>query len=464
MPAPESNINTAAHTDTSPKNNTATHNTAVNSSIPNTPARLNSGSPNASSPATKASNDSTHSISESADDYEHKMEGPEPPFITPHHMSDIDFWKFPDRNYYVFVCLSCLMGFIGADHFYLRSFDTAMKKAVVNLFTFGMWYVWDIIQIVTDGKKIKEEGLSSPFDWIRGIGRGVFVDPVKKAAASDKPAPIIRSDKDIVIYTIAAFMGGLFGTDRLYMGQYGIAIVKFIACWNLVTFLFGWAWVLWDAFHAVLYPETIVKGTLSVPIPWNIAFPTGISGEPLFIPREVSVEEQAKEAAAAAEMSKKGLAGIFENIAKDFQIGFGLPTIDLPTFRFLYKELAVPLLQPTVGTAVQKADQGIQLTTKAAAVGSEVAAAAPKIAGAVTSQIAAISDPSKLMGQIQAAAAAKAAERAPGLAAIAQAGGSRGMVGEGAAGSSGPIIAGTLAAITLAGAAKVIAELLSHKK
>jgi TM2 domain-containing membrane protein YozV len=386
------------------------------------------------------------------------LTGPEPPFITPHHMSDIDFWRHPDRNYYVFVCLSCLMGFVGADHFYLRSFDTAMKKAVVNLFTFGMWYVWDILQIVYDGKKVREEGLSSPFDWIRGIGRGVFIDPVKKAAETDKPAPIIRSDKDIVIYTIAAFMGGLFGTDRLYMGQYGIAIIKFIACWNLVTFLFGWAWVLWDAFHAVLYPESIVKGTLNVPIPWNFIFPTGISGEPLFIPREVSVEEQAREAAAAAEMSKLGVMGIFAKISKDFQIGLGLPVFDMPTFRFWYKELAVPLLQPTVGTAVQKVEQGVQLTTKASAVGSEVAATAPKIAGAVTSQIAAISDPSKLMGQIQAAAAAKAAERAPGLA---QTGGG---LAAGGGSSSGPIIAGTLAAITLAGAAKVVVELLSHKK
>jgi TM2 domain-containing membrane protein YozV len=377
-------------------------------------------------------------------------------------MSDIDFWRHPDRNYYVFVCLSCLMGFIGADHFYLRSFDTAMKKAVVNLFTFGMWYVWDILQIVYDGKKVREEGLNSPFDWIRGIGRGVFIDPFKKAASTDKPAPIIRSDKDIVIYTIAAFIGGLFGTDRLYMGQYGIAIVKFIACWNLITFLFGWVWVLWDAFRAVLYPEKIVKGKLDVPIPWNLLFPTGISGEPIFIPREVSVEEQAKEAAASAEFWKKGIFGIFEDITKDFQKGLGLPTLDMNVFRFWYKELAVPLLQPTVGTAVQKVDQGIQLSTKAAAVGTEIAATAPKIAGAVTSQIAAISDPSKLMGQIQAAAAAKAAERAPGLAAVQTGGGLGGGGGDGS--SSGPIIAGTLAAITLAGAAKVVVELLSHKK
>jgi len=423
-------------------------------------AQHNSGSASPSNVSASPSNVSASPVTNS----DSKLEGPEPPFITPHHMSDIDFWKHPDRNYYVFVCLSCLMGFIGADHFYLRSFDTAMKKAVVNLFTFGMWYIWDILQIVYDGKKVREEGLNSPFDWIRGIGRGVFVDPVKKAAASDKPAPIIRSDKDIVIYTIAAFMGGLFGTDRIYMGQYGIGIVKFIACWNLVTFLFGWAWVLWDAFHAVLYPESIVKGKLEVPIPWNFAFPTGISGEPIFIPREVSVEEQAQEAAASAEFWNKGLVGIFENISRDFQKGLGLPTFDLKTFRFLYKELAVPLLQPTVGTAIQKADQGIRLTTKATAVGTELAETAPKIAGAVTSQIAAISDPTKLMGQIQAAAAAKAAERAPGLAAIQTGGSGGGGGGGGSSSSSGPIIAGTLAAITLAGAAKVMVELLSHKK
>jgi hypothetical protein len=62
------------------------------------------------------------------------------------------------------------------------------------------------------------------------------------------------------------------------------------------------------------------------------------------------------------------------------------------------------------------------------------------------------------MGQIQAAAADKAAGRTGQI----QAGGGSGS--SGVANSSGPIIAGTLSAVVLAGAVKVISELLSDKK
>jgi TM2 domain-containing membrane protein YozV len=381
--------------------------------------------------------------------------GGEPPFVVPHHMSDIDFWKFPDRNYYVFICLSFMFGFVGADHFYLRSFNTAMQKAFVNVFTFGMWWIWDLIQIVYDGRKVREEGLTSPFDWIRGIGRGVFEDPIKKGQeAKDKDAPVVRTKKDIVVYALAALVFGIFGLDRFYVGQTWVGIAKFISCWNILTFLLGWMWATWDAAHVVLYPETIVKGELRVPMPFNLIFPMGISGEPLFIPQKVTPQELAQEvkeekAAAAAPVSLIG--GLPLTVE-------GVLTND--TFRLMYRELGVPLLQPSAGTTIAKVDQGIKLTTTAAAVGSEVAESVPKIAGAVTSQIAAVTDPNKLMGQIQAAAAAKAAERVPGVGTMVGGGG----LGGGASGTGGPVIAGTLAAITLAGAAKVIIELLSHKK
>jgi TM2 domain-containing membrane protein YozV len=107
----------------------------------------------------------------------------------PHHISDVDTWKHPDRNYYVFAILSILFGLLGMDHFYLRSFHTGIMKIILNVCTFGLWYFWDVTQVVYDGKKIREEGLTSPFDWICGIGRGVFTSPKTDATPSTTPHP-----------------------------------------------------------------------------------------------------------------------------------------------------------------------------------------------------------------------------------------------------------------------------------
>ena len=392
----------------------------------------------------------------------------EPPFILPHHHSDIDNWRFPERNFYVFIGLSVFLGFFGMDHFYLRSFNTAIQKFIFNLFTFGMWYFWDLVQIANDSKKVRVEGLNSPFDWIRGIGRGVFIDPVKRAEDEKDPtASVIRTKKDFVVYALLTIFCGLFGVDKFYVGLHWEGLTKFFTCFFPLTFLFGWMWVFYDIMHAVIYPDSIVHGVISAPPPYNMVFGSGLSGEPLFMPERVSKAQLAKEMVAGGSggSGSSGSSGNSGNIS-----GGLLPNID--TFRLLYRELAVPLLQPTVGTTIQQVDHGLAVTEKTVAVGKELANTVPKVAEAVSEQVQAVADPNRLMGQIQAAAAAKAASVAatagtvasagPAIAGPGQKGGGSGS--RNSSSSSGPIIAGTLSAVVIAGAVKVISELLSDKK
>lgn len=353
----------------------------------------------------------------------------EPPFIKPNHFSDIDHWKFPERNYYVFICISFILGFFGLDHFYLRSFGTGMQKCLFNIFSLGMWYFWDIVQIVSDSKRVKEEGLTTPFDWVRGVGRGVFEDPVAKAEALQSGGQIARSKKDIAVYALCALLFGIFGLDKLYLGAPWQAVAKLLSCFNIFIFLFGWMWVIWDIVRVVFFTESVLKDGISPPPPFNFLFPEPIKADDLFVPSMVSKEERLAEQQAP--------------------IFGGMPGIDLSSFRFFYKELAVPLLQPTVGTSLQTADKTLKTTEKVSAVGGEILATAPKIAAAVTQNLASVVNPDKLMEQVKAAAAAKAASR---------------QTGGGGELSSGPIIAGTLAAVVLAGAAKFATELLSSKK
>jgi TM2 domain-containing membrane protein YozV len=204
---------------------------------------------------------------------EHQTSQPSQPSQPPHHISDIDAWKGADRNFYIFAILSILFGFIGVDHFYLRSFGTGTQKALMNFATLGLWYWWDIAQIMTQGKKVRNEGLSSPFDWILGIGRGVF-EPLPDPSGlqdggSRKQYP---AQKSYLIYAFLAIFLGWLGADKFYLGYTGQGIAKVLSCFNIFLFLFGWLWVMWDSVFAFFFTTDIMKHGISAPMPYSLFF------------------------------------------------------------------------------------------------------------------------------------------------------------------------------------------------
>lgn len=442
------------------------------------------------------------------------MSTTEPPVnAVPHHFSDIDVWKHPDRSYYLFVTLSILFGFLGVDHFYLRSFGTGMQKFMVNIFTFGLWYFWDIIQICFDGQKVQKEGLDSPFEWIRGIGRGVFIDPQEKLRLmADPNAPIIRTRKDIVIYALLTIMFGIFGFDKLYMGHPWQAVTKFLSVFNILFFLFGLFWVMWDIVHVICYPESLLKGGIAAPLPFSLAFDPFETKEQ-FIPEVITKEQLQYEAALlrqawSAESIRNSHFWIWNwdiwfwnwnvvrhgvglpSVPQVPQIpvppgvklgsvptmpGVSLPEVSLPdapkvpdigssvtalrdgVFRPAYQELVVPIVRPTVQTSIASQKEHEKTVQAAGEFGKELLASVPKITEKVTSKIAELADVNSMVSKIKAQAEAKSAERATAAGTMVGGGG-------GSDDTTGPIIAGTLSAIVLAGAGKAIVEMLSGSK
>lgn len=174
------------------------------------------------------------------------------------HESDVDTWGGPDRDYYTFVVTSVLLGLIGGDHIYLRSFKTAFYKALFNLFTLGGWYWWDLSQILFQRETVLTEGLASPFDWIRNIGRGVFVNP-------GSPVQYF-ADKSYMVFGLLSVFLGLVAADKFYLGQYGMGIAKLILCLNIFTFFIGWLWAGWDAWNAVFCEKEVLEKGVPPPL------------------------------------------------------------------------------------------------------------------------------------------------------------------------------------------------------
>jgi TM2 domain-containing membrane protein YozV len=345
------------------------------------------------------------------------------------HISDVDTWGHPDRNYFVFVVLSVVFGFLGADHFYLRSFGTGTQKLIVNIFTLGFWYWWDLIQVLTEGSTVRKEGLSGPLDWIQGIGRGVFVDATQPTE--------YKAEKSYLVYAVLAIFFGWLGADKFYIGQTWQGLAKIFSCFNIFIFLLGWLWWAWDGFHAFFMTDSILKDGISAPLPFNMIF-SGITSGDIF---------KVKEPGAAAGGETSG-GGILDWIAKLFHF----PSVPEGLGKTLWRDVAAPLFTPPVVAALR----GIESSEKGAALATEVAPA---------SELAVpLEQPEPgFKATINAPLPTNIPSSTP-----AQMGG--GAYGGGAYGGErsgdlgpGPVIAGALTAVVLAGGLKGAYDFLSSR-
>jgi hypothetical protein len=104
--------------------------------------------------------------------------------------------------------LSFLGGGLGLDHFYVRSPITGFIKlllgggiiasvltlvypppvksfvaaisiyggAILGCLVFSFWWIWDIVQLMSEGDRVVNYGLVSPFDLVKGIAQGMVTD------------------------------------------------------------------------------------------------------------------------------------------------------------------------------------------------------------------------------------------------------------------------------------------------
>lgn len=82
---------------------------------------------------------------------------------------------------------------LGLDHFYLRSPITGILKLIltsvmlsvaigasgvskIGALLLGIWYMWDLSQVLFEGDRVVKYGMTTPFDMQTGIGQGMITD------------------------------------------------------------------------------------------------------------------------------------------------------------------------------------------------------------------------------------------------------------------------------------------------
>jgi len=128
-------------------------------------------------------------------------------------------------SYDVFLGLSVLGGFFGLDHLYLRSPLTFIAKLIVNIFTFGTWWLYDATQAIFNRDVVKIFGLGVPGLGPKGIAAGVL--------ANDVPD---KKHMAFFVYAMALFMGGIFGLDSFITGDKLTGFIR-VMCLIIIIFI-----------------------------------------------------------------------------------------------------------------------------------------------------------------------------------------------------------------------------------
>lgn len=155
------------------------------------------------------------------------------------------FWGGPNAEFSVLAVLACfpLTGLLGLDHHYMRSPMTAALKTILNIFTLGFWYFYDMGQVLTESDHVKKYGYSVPVFGPIGLGAGLFPE---KNQATVGASPI-----RFMLYSVATTIGSIFGVDHLAAGDFKGFLAKLFSLpiWIL---LMWWNPLYWVAMFCAL--------------------------------------------------------------------------------------------------------------------------------------------------------------------------------------------------------------------
>jgi hypothetical protein len=134
-----------------------------------------------------------------------------------------------------------------------------MLKSIVNVFTLGGWWIYDIIQIFKDKERVLETGLSIPIIGAAGIGAGVFRErPGGGAGGGNKgndKEENVKSPFRWFLYSILLFFP--FGLENFVAGDSMGALVKFISTVLIFMWPLLFIWKAIEIFYNIFFPQTI---------------------------------------------------------------------------------------------------------------------------------------------------------------------------------------------------------------
>lgn len=312
-----------------------------------------------------------------------------------------EYWEGSGFPFWILMILTALpTGFFGLDHLFFHSPLTAVQKGLVNIFTLGLWYWYDIIQVFADKENVQKYGLSRPIIGPTGLAYKYFrnIVPAEKQQEPDLPPAEKGKYSSLYLMLYLGLMLIPFGLSNFLVGNTSGGVIKFV----FTIFLFG-IFVpivllssLIELYGVISDPQRLYeKGVqLSIPFSWFVG------------PDHVTPNLMKPSAAAAAEAAASEPKGSI------------LTRLVQPLLDYLGISTVTKLLGDAKCAAepvIQQGQQAVVAATTAAEGVTKLAGTVPEVATKVAGKLEAFTDPEKLKAAAGASAAASFPQLGGGL-------------------------------------------------
>jgi hypothetical protein len=233
----------------------------------------------------------------------------------------------------------------------------------MNILTLGLWYAYDLVQILGEKDSVMKNGLSIPILGSAGIGSGMFVDNQPGTLTSKSP----------LRYMAYLFLILLpFGFDMYIAGDTYGAVAKFVCAINPFFWIIGIIWYFLTIGQTIFTPKSIFEeGTTRMfPFTWLM----DPSGHSILGPKEIP---------PSTGKCESGIAGVVGSVAGPI-VGAFLPGVAPATSALTgvvehAASLASSVIDATKGSAVQGASVATALAQKVPGAVSAIPAISGKL-------------------------------------------------------------------------------------
>lgn len=180
-----------------------------------------------------------------------------------------DFWGGYMLDFNLFRVLAILpfTGLLGIDQLALRSPFTALLKFLVNLFFYGAWYIYDVIQLVVDKTNIAKYGMSTPFGP-RGAGYRFFSN-VTDNNIDEFSKPSVFNGGTFAIFLYLAYVllipMNFTGLPAIIAGDFTGGITRLFSNFLFWPFLFSMLAIPYEIYRSITLEKT------GVPRSWPLS-------------------------------------------------------------------------------------------------------------------------------------------------------------------------------------------------
>jgi TM2 domain-containing membrane protein YozV len=162
-------------------------------------------------------------------------------------------WQAQNLDYNYYWAFTVFLGWLGIDYWYLGAPLTGLLKLIVNLFTFGYWWFYDVLNATFNRPTVELFGPTMPFFGTIGCAGGRF-----RQADGSTPKDKLDKHLNYIIYGLVLGFFGIFGADSYLIGNTFNAFLRLIFLVTFIGIPIALIWWIVNIYEYVFNPNYFI--------------------------------------------------------------------------------------------------------------------------------------------------------------------------------------------------------------